>query len=169
MTSLFPHPTYAEDQPRASAILYLHVIRASSMTFAFFSLAQFPFTLLRNSYRKTSTSISTLVARTIQTSGRAFVIGSVVGALATWGRMRGREEIEWQDRAWRILENEGEVNTDWAVLTGATGGALVAAAAARRGAMPVSVGRAMLGGAGAGSSVGIPYMIATFARGRKPA
>jgi hypothetical protein len=135
--------------------------------------------------------MSVLVARTLQSSGRAFAIGSVFGALATWGRMRGREDIEWKDRAWRILENKGEVQTDWVTLGGIGAGAFASAAAARRGAIPASVGSAMLGGAGAGSAtgkhvkvshwilvpkftshllfLGIPFMIATFAMGRKPA
>ena len=125
--------------------------------------------MLRNSYRKTPTNMAALVARTLQSSGRAFALGSAVGALATWGRMRGREEIEWQDRSWRILENEGEKKTDWVTMGGAGAGAVVVAAAARRGVLPASVGTAMLGGVGAGSSVGIPYMISTFARGRKSA
>jgi hypothetical protein len=110
-----------------------------------------------------------LLARTLQSSGRAAAIGSVVGALATWGRMRGREEIEWQDRSWRVLENEGEVKTDWVTIVGSGAGATAAALAARRGAISMSMGKSLLGGAGAGLSVGIPYMIASFATGRKPA
>jgi hypothetical protein len=103
--------------------------------------------------------------------------------------MRGREEIEWQDRAWRILENRGEVQTDWATMGGVGAGAAAGAVGARRGVVPGNVGKAMIGGAGAGSSVGksfgiscciwtlnadfcflgIPFMIATYAMGRKPA
>jgi hypothetical protein len=105
-------------------------------------------------YRGTPVNMSALVARTLQSSGRAFAIGSVVGALATWGRMRGREDIEWKDRAWRILENKGEVQTDWVTLGGIGAGAFAGAAAARRGIIPASVGSAMLGGAGAGSATG---------------
>jgi hypothetical protein len=98
--------------------------------------------------------MSALVSRTLQSSGRAFAIGSVVGALATWGRMRGREDIEWKDRAWRILENKGEVQTDWVTLGGIGAGVFAGAAAARRGTIPANVGSAMLGGAGAGSATG---------------
>lgn len=35
-----------------------------------------------------------------------------LGALAVTGRMYGREEIEWQDRAWRLLENQGQNKQD---------------------------------------------------------
>jgi hypothetical protein len=154
MASFFAPTAYAEDQPNAQAILYLHVMRASAMSFSFFSLFRFPIALVRMRYRGTPVNMSALVARTLQSSGRAFAIGSVVGALATWGRMRGREDIEWKDRAWRILENKGEVQTDWVTLGGIGAGAFAGAAAARRGTIPASVGSAMLGGAGAGSATG---------------
>jgi hypothetical protein len=186
MTSLFVHTPYAEDQPSAHSILYLHVMRASAMSCTFVSLFRIPITLASARYRQIPTPTSALIARTLQGSGRALAIGSLVGAIATWGRMRGREEIEWRDRAWRILENEGEVKTDWVMLGGAGAGALASLAAARRGAIPMGVGSVMLGGVGVGSSVGrftkgehvriwlthflgIPFMIATFATGRKPA
>lgn len=168
MTSLFSHTAYAEDQPSGSAILYLHVMRASAMSFSFISLFRFPISLLNARYRNLPIDMRAITARTLQSSGRAFVIGSAAGALMTWGRMRGKEEIEYQDRAWRILENQGEVKTDWAVLGGGGAGAVAGLLAARRGAIPLSAGSAALGGVGAGAGVGIPFMIATFAMGRKP-
>ncbi|KAF1916897.1 hypothetical protein BDU57DRAFT_517291 [Ampelomyces quisqualis] len=169
MDSLFPQAAYAEDQRDSKSILYLHVMRASTMSFTFFSLFRFPFAMARAHYRKTPVDLPVLVARTLQSSGRAFALGSVVGALATWGRMRGKEEIEWQDRAWRILGNKGEMKTDWVTVGGVGAGAIASIVAARRGVVPISVGTAVLGGAGAGSGIGIPFMISTFATGRKPA
>ena len=80
-----------------------------------------------------------------------------------------REEIEWKDRSWRILENHGEVKTDWVTLGAAGTGAVGALIAARSGRVPITVGNAMLGGAGVGMGTGVPYMIASFASGRKPA
>jgi hypothetical protein len=154
MTSLFPHAPYAEDQTNAHSILYLHVMRASAMSFTFFSWFRIPITLASARYRRIPIDMSAIVARTLQSSGRAIIAGSLAGVLATWGRMRGREEIEWQDRAWRILENKGEVRTDWAVLGGMGAGAFASFTAARRGIIPASAGTAMLGGAGAGSSIG---------------
>lgn len=169
MTSLFPHPPYAEDQPYARTILYLHVMRASAMSFTFLSFFRLPISYLKSTYQGTPINIPALVVRTLGSSSRAFVAGSAVGAMATFGRMMGREEIEWKDRAWRIVENEGEKDTDWVVLGGAGAGAFAVTVVARRGAIPVNAGRAMLGGAGMGSGIGIPYMISTFARGRKQA
>jgi hypothetical protein len=98
--------------------------------------------------------MSALAARTLQSSGRAGALGAAVGVFATWGRMRGREEIEWQDRAWRILGNRGENQTDWVTMGGVSAGAVASAVAARRGVIPSSVGSAMGGGAAAGSAVG---------------
>lgn len=168
MASLFPHTVYAEDQANAHATLYLHVMRASAMTCSFASLFRFPASLLNARYRKLPIDMRAITARTLTSSGRALVIGSAVGALMTWGRMRGREEIQWQDRAWRILQNEGEVKTDWVTIGGAGAGAVAGLVAARRGAVPASVGNAMLGGAGAGAAIGVPFMIGSFAVGRQP-
>lgn len=167
MTSLFPHTPYAEDQVYAHSILYLHVMRASSMSFAFLSTLQIPITLFRN--RRAPIDRATLLVRTLRTSGRAFALGAAAGAAMTWGRMRGREEIEWQDRSWRIIENEGEVKTDWATIGAAGVGAAASLVAVRRGALPISTGSAVLGGVGLGASMGVPFMIATYAMGRKPA
>lgn len=169
MTSLFPHPPFAEDQQNAHAILYLHVMRASAMSFTFVSLFRLPASLVAAQYRKQPVDVNTLLARTVRASGRSLVLGTAAGALATWGRMRGREEIEWQDRSWRILENKGEVRTDWVTLGGAGAGAVAAVLAARRGSLGVSGSQALLGGAGVGMATGVPYMIASFVAGRKPA
>ncbi|KAL1792681.1 hypothetical protein ACET3X_009188 [Alternaria dauci] len=169
MTSLFPHPQYAEDQPYARSILYLHVMRASAMSFSFFSLFQFPISIVTARSRKTPVDYNMILSRTLKTTGRGLVLGTAAGALMTWGRMQGREEIEWKDRSWRILENDGEVKTDWVTLGAAGGGAVGAMLAARGGSLPLSMGHAMLGGAGVGMASGVPYMIATFALGRTSA
>lgn len=88
----------------------------------------------------------------------------------TWGRMHGKEEVEWQDRSWRLLENKGEVQTDWWSFDGAAVGAVAGALAARRGKMPVGLATATLGGAGVGMNAGVGYMIYSFAAlGRQPA
>jgi hypothetical protein len=83
--------------------------------------------------------------------------------------MRGRDDIEWQDRSWIILENGGEVKTDWVTIGGAGAGAVACLVAARRGVIPATMGSAALGGIGLGTSVGVTFMIATFATGRKSA
>ena len=169
MTSVFSHPHYAEDQPYARTILYLHVMRASAMSFSFLSLAQFPASIIAVRYRKMPIDYNAILARTLKTSGRGLLLGTAAGAFMTWDRMRGQEEIEWKDRSWRILENNGEVKTDWITLSGAGVGAVAGLLAARRGAVPVTIGNAVLGGAGVGFASGVSYMIASFATGRKTA
>lgn len=169
MTSLFPHPRYAEDQPYARSILYLHVMRASAMSFSFFSLLQFPVSIVAARSRKSPIDYDAILSRTLRAAGRGLVLGAAAAMVMTWGRMRGREEIEWKDRSWRILENHGEVKTDWVTLGAAGTGAVGALIAARSGRVPITVGNAMLGGAGVGMGTGVPYMIASFASGRKPA
>ncbi|KAI2486788.1 hypothetical protein Ptr902_00921 [Pyrenophora tritici-repentis] len=169
MASFFPHPVYAEDQPYARTILYLHVMRASAMSFSFFSLAQFPASLVAARYHKAPIDYNTILAHTLKTSSRGLVIGIIAGAVVTWGRMRGRKEIEWKDRSWSILENNGEVKTDWVALGAASGGAVAVLLAARSGKINMTADRAVLGGTGAGMAAGVPYMIASFAMGRKSA
>ncbi|EMD88818.1 hypothetical protein COCC4DRAFT_195268 [Bipolaris maydis ATCC 48331] len=169
MTSFFPHPVYAEDQPYARSILYLHVMRASAMSFSFLSLARFPASVIAARYKKAPINYNVILARTLKTAGRGLVLGTAAGVAMTWGRMRGLEEIEWKDRAWRILENKGEVQTDWVTLSSASGGAVAALIAARRGRIKMPAGGAMLGGAGVGMAAGVPYMFASYAAGRKPA
>ncbi|KAJ4988775.1 hypothetical protein SVAN01_05752 [Stagonosporopsis vannaccii] len=168
MTSLFPHPEYAEDQPAAHAILYLHVMRASAMTFSFLSLPYTGISVLVSRLRG-QPSTSSILARTLLNSGRGLVLGTVAGAAMTWGRMRGREEIEWQDRSWRLLGNKGEVATDWETVGAAGVGAVAAAVGARRGVVPLGVARAALGGAGLGLGSGVLFMIGTLATGTRPA
>jgi len=69
-------------------------------------------------------------------------------------RMRGREEIEWQDRAWRLLENKGQVECDDWTYPGMALGLAVAASKGK------SLGwRGLAGGAGLGGLVGmVGYM-----------
>lgn len=71
--------------------------------------------------------------------------------------MQGREEIEWQDRSWRLLESKGQVECDWWILDGAVVGAVAGVLAARKGRIPVGtgMGKAALGGTGIGVSSGV--------------
>lgn len=171
MTSYFPHTAYAEDQPNAQAILYLHVARATAMSGSFLSLFTAPASLLVTRYRHAvPITPSALLSRLLIHSGRGLVIGSVLGVVATYGRMFGREEIEWQDRAWRLQENKGEEDTDVVSFQAAAVGAVGAGLAARSGRLyRVTTGNAVIGGAGLGMASGVGYMISTYARGRKPA
>lgn len=171
MTSYFPHTAYAEDQPNAHAILYVHVVRATAMTSSLVGYITAPSSLLIARYHHARPITSTaFVSRLLTHSGNGLAIGSVIGVAATYGWMFGRNEVEWQDRAWRLQENAGENGTDVVSLRAAAAGAVVAGLAARGGRLGgLGVGRAAFGGAGVGMAGGVGYMVATFAGGRTPA
>jgi len=65
-------------------------------------------------------------------------------------RMRGREEIEWQDRSWRLLENKGQVECDDWTYGGMALGAI--ASVTKRGA---SGWKGAIGKFGAGGVLGM--------------
>ena len=67
-------------------------------------------------------------------------------------RMWGREEIEWRDRSWRLLENEGQLECDdWTYPGMAVGLAGVLAGGGGR-----TLGwRGVVGGAGLGGVLGM--------------
>ncbi|KAF2257114.1 hypothetical protein BU26DRAFT_36317 [Trematosphaeria pertusa] len=162
MTSLFPHAAYEEDQPHAHSILYLHTIRSGAMMGSFLSLITAPVSLLVSRYRHgTAFTLKTFLPRLLTHSGRGLVIGALFGALATAGRMWGREEIEWQDRAWRLQENKPQAGTDFWSLDNAALGAVAAVLVVRRGIIPggMGLGSVALGGAGLGMATGLGYMI----------
>ncbi|KAF2635037.1 hypothetical protein P280DRAFT_511460 [Massarina eburnea CBS 473.64] len=177
MTSLFPHSPYAEDQPYARSILYLHTFRAGAMMGTFISFLTAPASLLparrslpvRNPNPLSRPPFTVqLLPRLLIHSSRGLIVGGIFGVAATFGRMYGRKEIEWQDRSWRLLENKGEEDTDLVSFGGTAVGAVVGVLAVRRG-VNIGMGKAVLGGAGLGMAAGVPYMMVTFARGRKPA
>lgn len=74
--------------------------------------------------------------------------------------MRGKTDIEWRDRSWRLLENEGQKEVDDFSSVGFLGGAAVAAS--REVGRQIVSGRWMriIGGAAVGDVVGIAaYMV----------
>jgi hypothetical protein len=143
MSRFFPHPPYAEDQPYGRTILTTHVLARGFTTGAGLGGATY---LLRRAFRP-SPSLSLL-----RSAGSGAIVGTGLLAVALVGRMRGREEIEWLDRSWRLLENRGQVETDDWVAVGT--GAGVVGVLARDGLRTVGV-RGLLGGAGLGSLVGM--------------
>lgn len=73
--------------------------------------------------------------------------------------MWGRTEIEWKDRAWRLLENEWQMEVDDFSVMGSLVGVGVGLVGMRRGWVPA--GRDMvLGSAAVGNVVGVgAYMV----------
>ncbi|KAH8652433.1 hypothetical protein BX600DRAFT_516468 [Xylariales sp. PMI_506] len=153
MSRYFPHYPYAEDQPLARTILTTHVLTRSFPTGAIIGTgivgAGSAYSKIRSA-RSTaaaplSSSSSSLHSAPLLSATPALLTGTqrylrVVGVSTLWtigivsiglvGRMWGREEIEWKDRSWRLLENKGQVECDdWTY--GAMAGGLVYSAARR--------------------------------------
>lgn len=154
MSRFFSHPAYAEDQPYGRTILTLHVLSRGFAVGA--GVGATPY-LARRVFRLGGSASapappgSSLVPL-LRASGNGALVGTGLLALALLGRMRGREEIEWKDRSWRLLANRGQVEVDdwWGV------GAVVGGVAAvlRTEARAAGV-RGVVGGMGLGALAGM--------------
>ncbi|KAF6824896.1 hypothetical protein CPLU01_10574 [Colletotrichum plurivorum] len=186
MSRYFPHPPYAEDQPLSHTILTVHVLGRGYTTGAVVGLGALSVGSLYKRIRgvaaakitaTTSSTAPTLratgVHRVLRSTGTASLIGMGLMGLALAGRMQGREDIEWRDRAWRLLENAGQVETDdWTV--GGTVAGLVGLGVWRQagGAAAAGGARVVAGAAGLGSVVGtVGYLAWRYGvhKGRFPA
>ncbi|WAO93976.1 Hypothetical protein NCS54_01153700 [Fusarium falciforme] len=130
MSRYFPHAPYAEDQPLSHTILTSHVI-VRSITLSTIVAAGITTTRqLIPAFRPKATALA-FAPRLIRSASTGTVVALGLGALMTLGRMHGREEIEWQDRSWRLLENKGQLETDDWTVVGAGVGAVLGAQAAK--------------------------------------
>lgn len=107
MSRYWPHTPYAEDQPLAKTILTTHVQLRALTTGALLSST---YTTLRQAiprYRQPG-----FAQRLVLSAGRGGLWIQPLMAVALVGRMWGRDDIEWRDRSWRLLENQGQVEVD---------------------------------------------------------
>lgn len=160
MTSFAPHSAYAEDQKYAKSLLTFHVLRSGATMGALLAIP----TAIGSTLYWGPKALPTFSTRLLIHSCRGTLGGLLFGALALEGKMWGRSEIEWQDRTWRLLENQGQMEVDNWILEGELLGGVAALVAARRGYLPPALtGKtltAVIGGIGIGASVGtIDYMI----------
>lgn len=81
-------------------------------------------------------------------------IGTGLLAVGLAVRMYGREEIEWRDRSWRLMENKGQLLVDDLSMAGMFLGGASSAALMRRNGEKL-VWKRVVGGAGMGSVAGI--------------
>ncbi|KAF7198536.1 hypothetical protein HII31_00275 [Pseudocercospora fuligena] len=157
MSRFFPHSPYAEEQPYSHTLLYSHVLYRGFQTGVTLGLGSIA---LQSAYGYVRGRSSIPRAAFLPTTGRWALITTALMVPATYGRMYGREEIEWQDRSWRLLENKGQVETDdWSLV-----GTLAGAAASLRQSAWKETGTTrtlrIAGGAGIGSMVGVAgYMV----------
>lgn len=145
MSRFFPHPAYEEDQPYSYTILTLHVL---SRGFAIGSGVGLTSSLILRFFRPSQS----LPLAILRGSGNGALVGTGLIGLALLGRMRGRDEIEWKDRSWRLLWNRGQVEVDdWWGLGAGLGAAAVLAGKGTRGAGA----RVLIGGVGVGTLLGM--------------
>lgn len=116
---------YAEDQPHSRTILHTHVLHRALTTAPLLSL---PLNLSLRAYarkRFPGAPVANLPFLTSLTRTTGIVSVFVMGALeiALLARMKGKEEVEWQDRSWRLLGNRGQQEMDlWGYAGGVGGG-----------------------------------------------
>ena len=175
MSRYFPHTPYAEDQPLSRTILTTHVLTRGATAGTFVSLA-----LLAGrrtvGWLRSAPVPAPSAAHVLRSAGTGALWGVGLLGLALVGRMWGRQDIEWKDRSWRLLENQGQVETDDWTYGGAVAGLVGAAVSARRGggaaAAASLTARELLGGVGVGTAAGtVGYMLWRYGvhRGKFPA
>ncbi|KAG0641391.1 hypothetical protein HOY80DRAFT_734107 [Tuber brumale] len=145
MDRFFLHHDYAEDQPYSRTILTTHVLHRGANVGAVFGAL----------YGGARYGISAnarklpLAAYMVRASGVGVVVTTGVAAVMLSWRMYGRQEIEWQDRSWRLLENKPQNRIDECSASGALVGGVL-------GGLKKGLGwRGITGSAGIGSVVGI--------------
>lgn len=155
MSRFFPHTAYAEDQPLYRTVLMTHVTYRGLQTGAFVGAVS---STIRHLLRRSTPLLFS--TRLVQSMGIGTLIGAGFLAVATPIRMWGKEEIEWRDRSWRLLENERQMEVDDFSLGGMVLGVGALALAVRRGKIPKAGWKEGLGAAGSGSLVGtVAYMV----------
>ncbi|PWW73664.1 hypothetical protein C7212DRAFT_359382 [Tuber magnatum] len=145
MDRFLRHPDYAEDQHYSHTILTTHVLhRGANFGAALGALYGGARYGLSAHARKLP-----LAASMVRASGFGVVVGTGIATVMLLGRMYGRQEIEWQDRSWRLLGNKPQNRIDeWSASGALVGGVL---GGVREGLH----WRGVIGSAGIGSVVGI--------------
>ncbi|EEA18731.1 hypothetical protein TMatcc_010727 [Talaromyces marneffei ATCC 18224] len=161
----WPHPSHAEDQPYAKTLLYVHVFHRGFEAGGVIGLfyANYKLYKHRQQLKLTPPQQAALGGvgknagiRNIfyPTMARASLIGAGASMVLLTARMWGAEEVEWQDRSWRLLENEGQVMHDLYADVGAgIAASTIFVAGGSRPPLSLMV-REMVGRAGLGAVVG---------------
>lgn len=149
MSRFFPHTPYAEDQPLSHTILNVHVLTRGLTTG---TLIASLFVAGRQLIPSRRLAAPQLASRLLLSSSTGAIVGVGLSALATAGRMWGRDEIEWKDRSWRLMENRSQLRLDDFTYVGMAAAPIVLAA--RRGTLAVGW-RSLVGAVGLGSVAGM--------------
>lgn len=160
---MFPIAEYAENQEFPRVILYTHVIHRMvnlSTGIAVISTgARFAYRKLRPPSDPTKVAIlqQSITKSLVSASYKSMLIGPAVGAIATTLLMRNKALIEWQDRSWRLLSNNGQNLTDKWSLGGLVIGGALGTVVSRR--YKISLPKAVTGSAGLGCLAGLTCMM----------
>ncbi|KAJ6260883.1 hypothetical protein Dda_3544 [Drechslerella dactyloides] len=146
--AIYPTSDYAEDQKLPHFILTTHVIHRGMPIGAFIS-SVIPLTS-RYILRRPAAKMLPFSTMLLRSNSTGLLVTSGLMVAMTWGRMAGRPLIEWQDRSWRLLRNEGQCQLDDFSAAGGVTGAVVGLAT--RGSLPFW--RGVVGGFGLGTLAG---------------
>lgn len=156
MSRFFPHPAYAEDQPLYHTVLATHVLYRGFQSGSVVGLLYGTARVLVRDFRLGMKTALVPGWPAIQRSvGFGSVVGTGILAVALPLHMAGREEIEWKDRSWRLLENQGQLAVDdWSVAGTLIGLGSLALLRSKQPSVPQGW-KMVLGRAGLGSTAGV--------------
>lgn len=155
MSRYFPHTPYAEDQPLAGTILTVHVLVRSITTGTVIGTGIYGARTAIRRIQKQPTPLGPKSQLLLRQTGVSTIWTLGIVSVGLVARMWGREDIEWRDRAWRLMENKGQVECDDFTYGGMLAGLGAAASKSVRRTGWVGI----LGSVGLGSTVGmVGYM-----------
>ncbi|KAJ6622677.1 hypothetical protein Bhyg_16463 [Pseudolycoriella hygida] len=163
LSQLFPIAEFAEDQRFSHAILYTHVIHRTVNFTAGIAIvstgAHLAYRKLRPPSDPTKYAIlhQPFAKSLVSAASKSMIIGPALGIAATALIMRNKTMIEWQDRSWRLLANNGQNSADAWSLGGLVIGGAFGALVSRK--YNVSLPKAMAGSAGLGCLAGLTCMV----------
>ena len=147
MSRLFPHSDYEEDQPWAKTILTYHVLYRSFQSGAVVGLG---IGAARSLIQRKPLAAAALVQ-----AGYGALVGTALMIPGLPFYMRGKTDIEWKDRSWRLLEHQGQKEVDdWGTVGTIAGALAVARSQAMRQGGAVALVK-LTGGAAIGNLVGV--------------
>jgi len=124
MSRFWPQAEYAEEQPYPKIILYTHVLTRAVQSGALVGTGVGG-GLLGWRYFKQTASASSATTVVLRSSGIGVLVATAALGIGLPGMMWGKEEIEWNDRSWRLLKNRGQVECDDWAYGGMTAGAIM--------------------------------------------
>ena len=115
--NFLPMAEYPEDQENAKYIMYAHGFQKGIQTGSLVALVSGGFYALVRGKPKFPTML--------KWSSVGIIVGPSIVIPMIAMKMNGKTAIEWQDRAWRLQRNEGQISVDTASDAGLIVGGLL--------------------------------------------